>query len=67
MAEKDPKALQDITSVVEMLLQGVQDKFQVTGRTDNMGSHIDAWEETIAEEELEGENRILAAQRSRRP
>lgn len=67
MAKKDPKALQDITSVVEMLLQRVQDKFQVTGRTDDMSSHIDAWEETIAEEELEGENRIPAAQRRRGP
>lgn len=67
MAEKDPKALQDITSVVEMLLQRVQDKFQVTGRTDDTSSHIDAWEETIAEEELEGENRIPAAQRRRGP
>lgn len=74
MVEKDPKAMQDITSVVEMLLQRVQDKFQVTGRTDDMSSHIDAWEETIArlitqaaEEELEGENRIPAAQRRRGP
>lgn len=71
MAETDPKAMQDITLVVETLLQGVQDKFQVIGRTDDRSSHTDDEKETIAglvaqaaEEEREGEKRIPAAQRS---
>lgn len=76
MAETDPKTVQDLTSVVQTLLQQMQDKFQtmsdqIIGRIDDMSSRIDDLEKNIADlmtqagvEELEGENKILATQKS---
>ncbi|XP_042550955.1 heat shock factor-binding protein 1-like [Dipodomys spectabilis] len=72
----DPKNVQDLTSVVQMLLQQMQDKFQtmsdqIIGRIDDMSSRIDNLEKNIANlmtqagvEELEGENKIPATQKS---
>ncbi|GAB5582524.1 heat shock factor-binding protein 1-like protein 1 isoform X2 [Prionailurus iriomotensis] len=72
MAETDPKTMQDLTSVVETLLQQMQDKFQtmsdqIIGRIDDMSSRIDDLEKNIADlmtqagvEELEGESKIPA-------
>ncbi|KAI4575129.1 hypothetical protein MJG53_003060 [Ovis ammon polii x Ovis aries] len=77
MAETDPKTMQDLTSVVQTLLQQMQDKFQTTmsdqiiGRIDDMSSRIDDLEKNIADlmtqagvEELDGENKIPATQKS---
>lgn len=76
MAETDPKTMQDITLVVETLLQQMQDKFQIMsdqiiGRIDDMSSRIDDLEKNIADlmtqagvEELDPENKIPAAQKS---
>ncbi|KAM7331985.1 hypothetical protein ACRRTK_008693 [Alexandromys fortis] len=76
MAETDPKTMQDITLVVEMLLQQMQDKFQIMsdqiiGWIDDMSSRMDNLEKNIADlmtqagvEELEGENKIPTAQKS---
>lgn len=76
MAETDPKTVQDLTSVVQTLLQQMQDKFQtmsdqIIGRIDDMSSRIDDLEKNIADlmtqagvEELEGENKIPATQKS---
>ncbi|KAM4811016.1 heat shock factor-binding protein 1 [Urocitellus parryii] len=75
-AETDPKTVQDLTSVVQTLLQQMQDKFQtmsdqIIGRIDDMSSRIDDLEKNIADlmtqagvEELEGENKIPATQKS---
>ncbi|XP_036096628.1 heat shock factor-binding protein 1-like [Molossus molossus] len=72
MAKTDPKTMQDLTSVVQTLLQQLQDKFQtmsnqIIGKIDDMNSHIDDLEKNIADlmtqtevEELEGENKIPA-------
>nr|XP_008528976.1 PREDICTED: heat shock factor-binding protein 1 [Equus przewalskii] len=61
---------------VQTLLQQMQDKFQtmsdqIIGRIDDMSSRIDDLEKNIADlmtqagvEELEGENKILATQKS---
>lgn len=63
----DPKAIQDITLVVETLLRQMQDKFQIMldqiiGRINDMSSRIDHLEKNIADlmtqagvEDLEGE------------
>uniref|UniRef100_A0A8C8YWX7 Heat shock factor-binding protein 1 n=1 Tax=Prolemur simus TaxID=1328070 RepID=A0A8C8YWX7_PROSS len=80
MAETDPKTMQDLTSVVQTLLQQMQDKFQtmrcwcawsLTSPLDDMSSRIDDLERNIADlmtqagvEELEGENKIPATQKS---
>ncbi|XP_049989373.1 heat shock factor-binding protein 1-like [Alexandromys fortis] len=68
MAETDPKTMQDITLVLEMLLRQMQDKIQIMsdqiiGRIDDMSSHIDNVEKNISDlmsqagvEELEGKN-----------
>lgn len=76
MAETDPKTMQDITLVVETLLQQMQDKFQIMsdqiiGRIDDMSSRIDDLEKNIADlmtqagvEELDAENKIPTAQKS---
>lgn len=76
MAETEPKTMQDLTSVVQTLLQQMQDKFQtmsdqIIGRIDDMSSRIDDLEKNIADlmtqagmEELEGENKIPATQKS---
>ncbi|XP_050002507.1 heat shock factor-binding protein 1-like [Alexandromys fortis] len=76
MAETDPKTMQDITLVVETLLQQMQDKFQIMsdqiiGWIDDMSSRMDNLEKNIADlmtqagvEELEGENKIPTAQKS---
>lgn len=76
MAETDPKTMQDITLVVETLLQQMQDKFQIMsdqiiGRIDDMSSRIDDLEKNIADlmtqagvEELDPENKIPTAQKS---
>ena len=75
MAETDPKIVQDLTSVVQTLLQQTQDKFQtmsnqIIGRIDDMSCHIDDLEKNIADlmkqagvEEMEGENKIPATQK----
>uniref|UniRef100_A0A8D0BD63 Heat shock factor-binding protein 1 n=1 Tax=Salvator merianae TaxID=96440 RepID=A0A8D0BD63_SALMN len=69
MAEMDPKTLQDLTAVVQTLLQQMQDKFQtmsdqILGRTDDMNCGIDDLEKNTADlmiqagvEELEGKNK----------
>uniref|UniRef100_A0A674JB18 Heat shock factor-binding protein 1 n=1 Tax=Terrapene triunguis TaxID=2587831 RepID=A0A674JB18_9SAUR len=79
MAETDPKTVQDLTAVVQTLLQQMQDKFQtmsdqIIGR--NILSsckicRIDDLEKNIADlmtqagvEELEGENKMPATHKS---
>ena len=76
MADTDPKTMQDLTSVVQTLLQQMQDKLQtmysqIIGRVDDMSSHIGDLEKNIADlmtqagvEELEGENKTPATQNS---
>ncbi|MBZ3879455.1 Heat shock factor-binding protein 1 [Sciurus carolinensis] len=76
MAKTDPKTVRDLTSVVQMLLQHMQDKFQtvsdqIIGRIDDMSSRTDDPEKNMADlmtqagvEELEGENKIPATQKS---
>uniref|UniRef100_A0A452FBF7 Heat shock factor-binding protein 1 n=1 Tax=Capra hircus TaxID=9925 RepID=A0A452FBF7_CAPHI len=77
MAETDPKTVQDLTSVVQTLLQQMQDKFQtmsdqIIGRNIlYLYSRIDDLEKNIADlmtqagvEELDGENKIPATQKS---
>ncbi|KAJ0041644.1 hypothetical protein NL108_010412 [Boleophthalmus pectinirostris] len=69
MAETDPKSVQDLTNVVQTLLQQMQDKFQtmsdqIIGRnilTDHELTRIDDLEKNIADlmtqagvEEIEG-------------
>ncbi|ELW48053.1 Heat shock factor-binding protein 1 [Tupaia chinensis] len=75
-AKTDPKTVQDLTSVMQTLLQQMQDKFQtmsnqIIGRIDDMSSLIDDLEKSIANlvtqgrvEELEGENKIPAMQKN---
>ncbi|NXQ54602.1 HSBP1 protein, partial [Anthoscopus minutus] len=75
MAETDPKSVQDLTAVVQTLLQQMQDKFQtmivqpgkVELKVDDMSCRIDDLERNIADlmmqagvEELEGENKTPA-------
>uniref|UniRef100_H2PE45 Heat shock factor-binding protein 1 n=1 Tax=Pongo abelii TaxID=9601 RepID=H2PE45_PONAB len=74
IAETDPKTERELTSVVQTLLKQIQDKFQtmsdqIIWRTDDMSSCIDDLEKNIADlmtqagvEELEGKNKIPAAQ-----
>ncbi|NXG79765.1 HSBP1 protein, partial [Baryphthengus martii] len=80
MAETDPKTVQDLTAVVQTLLQQMQDKFQtmsdqIIGRNILFGSQvlcrIDDLEKNIADlmtqagvEELEGENKTPAPNKS---
>ncbi|KAM9664477.1 heat shock factor-binding protein 1-like [Trichechus inunguis] len=76
MAKTYPKTVQDLTSVVQILLQQMQDKFQtmsdkIIGRIDDMSSRTDDPERNIADlttqagvEELEGGNKIPATQKS---
>ncbi|KAM9695169.1 heat shock factor-binding protein 1-like [Trichechus inunguis] len=76
MAETDLKTVQDLTSVVQTLLQQMLDKFQtvsnqIIGRIDDMGSCIDDLEKNTAHlmtqagmEKLEGENKIPATRKS---
>nr|XP_054095961.1 heat shock factor-binding protein 1-like [Callithrix jacchus] len=78
MVETDPRTMQDLTSVVQTLLQQMQDKFQtmsdqIIGRIDDLSSHIDNPEKNITDlmtwagmEELEGENKISATKRELR-
>ncbi|KAG3286582.1 hypothetical protein H1C71_010172 [Ictidomys tridecemlineatus] len=66
----------DKTDLKTTLLQQMQNKFQtmsdqIIGRIDDMSSHIDDLEKNIADlmtqarvEELEGENKIPATQKS---
>ncbi|NXM14564.1 HSBP1 protein, partial [Ploceus nigricollis] len=73
MAETDPKSVQDLTAVVQTLLQQMQDKFQTMawsslGWVDDMSCRIDDLERNIADlmmqagvEELEGENKTPAS------
>ncbi|NXK01857.1 HSBP1 protein, partial [Herpetotheres cachinnans] len=75
MAETDPKTVQDLTAVVQTLLQQMQDKFQtmsdqIIGRN-ILFCRIDDLEKNIADlmtqagvEELEGENKTPAANKS---
>ncbi|NXT40821.1 HSBP1 protein, partial [Pelecanoides urinatrix] len=70
MAETDPKTVQDLTAVVQTLLQQMQDKFQ-TIELDDMSCRIDDLEKNIADlmtqagvEELEGENKTPATNKS---
>ncbi|NXW79587.1 HSBP1 protein, partial [Hirundo rustica] len=75
MAETDPKSVQDLTAVVQTLLQQMQDKFQTIAvpsfldprAVDDMSCRIDDLERNIADlmmqagvEELEGENKTPA-------
>ncbi|NXR59390.1 HSBP1 protein, partial [Rhadina sibilatrix] len=74
MAETDPKSVQDLTAVVQTLLQQMQDKFQTIvpavldpRAVDDMSCRIDDLERNIADlmiqagvEELEGENKTPA-------
>ncbi|NXK33696.1 HSBP1 protein, partial [Piprites chloris] len=74
MAETDPKSVQDLTAVVQTLLQQMQDKFQTMAvafldprALDDMSCRIDDLEKNIADlmtqagvEELEGENKTPA-------
>ncbi|NXA98211.1 HSBP1 protein, partial [Melanocharis versteri] len=77
MAETDPKSVQDLTAVVQTLLQQMQDKFQTIvsvcpfldpRAVDDMSCRIDDLEKNIADlmtqagvEELEGENKTPAS------
>ncbi|NXQ48785.1 HSBP1 protein, partial [Catharus fuscescens] len=76
MAETDPKSVQDLTAVVQTLLQQMQDKFQTMQAlsfldpwaVDDMSCRIDDLERNIADlmmqagvEELEGENKTPAS------
>ncbi|XP_056318792.1 heat shock factor-binding protein 1-like [Danio aesculapii] len=70
MSEKDPKSSQDLTVVVQTLLQQMQDKFQtmsdqIIGRIDEMSTRIDDLEKNISDlmtqagvEELEEEIKV---------
>ncbi|NXR91186.1 HSBP1 protein, partial [Hypocryptadius cinnamomeus] len=59
MAETDPKSVQDLTAVVQTLLQQMQDKFQTIGvwpravldprAVDDMSCRIDDLERNIAD------------------
>ncbi|KAJ1072863.1 hypothetical protein K5549_012089 [Capra hircus] len=73
----DLKTVQDLTSVMQALLQQIQDKFQttmsswITGRTDDLRSHIGDLDRSTTDlmtragvEELDGENKIPAPQKS---
>ncbi|NXB70702.1 HSBP1 protein, partial [Donacobius atricapilla] len=75
MAETDPKSVQDLTAVVQTLLQQMQDKFQTITvpcfldprAVDDMSCRIDDLERNIADlmmqagvEELEGESKTPA-------
>ncbi|XP_032610534.1 heat shock factor-binding protein 1-like [Hylobates moloch] len=74
IAETDPKTEEELTSVVQTLLQHIQDKFQIIsdqiiGRIDDMSSCMDDLEKNITDlmtqagvEELEGKNKIPATQ-----
>uniref|UniRef100_G3UI28 Heat shock factor-binding protein 1 n=2 Tax=Loxodonta africana TaxID=9785 RepID=G3UI28_LOXAF len=76
MAETDPKIMTDFTSVVQTLLQQMQDKFQtmsdqIIGRIADVSSCVDDLEKNITDfmtqlgrEELEGEDKIPATQKS---
>ncbi|NWU98348.1 HSBP1 protein, partial [Upupa epops] len=66
MAETEPKTVQDLSAVVQTLLQQMQDKFQ-TIELDDMSCRIDDLEKNIADlmtqagvEELEGESKTPA-------
>ncbi|NWW66997.1 HSBP1 protein, partial [Ifrita kowaldi] len=77
MAETDPKSVQDLTAVVQTLLQQMQDKFQTmagrcpfldAGAVDDMSCRIDDLEKNIADlmtqagvEELEGDSKTPAS------
>ncbi|KAK7830318.1 hypothetical protein U0070_018826, partial [Myodes glareolus] len=63
MAETDPKTMQDITLVVETLLQQMQDKFQII-RIDDLEKNIADLMTQAGVEELEGENKIPTAQKN---
>ncbi|NXG48563.1 HSBP1 protein, partial [Psilopogon haemacephalus] len=77
MAETDPKTVQELTAVVQTLLQQMQDKFQtmsdqIIGRNIlYLNCRIDDLEKNIADlmtqagvEELEGENKTPATNKS---
>ncbi|NXS08029.1 HSBP1 protein, partial [Neodrepanis coruscans] len=78
MADPDPKSVQDLTAVVQTLLQQMQDKFQtmsdqIIGRNILcfFGCRIDDLEKNIADlmtqagvEELEAENKSPAPNKS---
>ncbi|KAB0400013.1 hypothetical protein E2I00_017954 [Balaenoptera physalus] len=68
--------MQDLTSVVQTLLQQMQGKWQtmssqIIGRIEDVSSHIDDPEKNIADlmiqagvEELDGEDKVSATQKS---
>ncbi|XP_057569101.1 heat shock factor-binding protein 1-like [Hippopotamus amphibius kiboko] len=76
MAETKPQTVQDLTLVVQTLLQQMQGKFQtvsdqIIGRTDDMSSRTVDLEKNITDlmteagvEELDGENKNPATQKS---
>ncbi|XP_032830494.1 heat shock factor-binding protein 1 [Petromyzon marinus] len=54
MADTDSKSMQEVATVVENLLQQMQEKFQamsdqILGRIDEMNSRIDDLEKNVAE------------------
>uniref|UniRef100_A0A4W5M3A1 Heat shock factor-binding protein 1 n=1 Tax=Hucho hucho TaxID=62062 RepID=A0A4W5M3A1_9TELE len=73
---QDPKCVQDLTGVVQTLLQQMQDKFQtmsdqIIGRIDEMSGRIDDLEKNIGDlmtqagvEEMEAENKVKEEQGS---
>ncbi|TEA24791.1 hypothetical protein DBR06_SOUSAS11110050, partial [Sousa chinensis] len=76
VAETDPKTVQDLTSVVQTLLQQMQGKWQtksnqIIGRIEDMSGHMDDPEKNIAAlviraggEGLDGEDKTLLHRRA---
>uniref|UniRef100_A0A4W2E034 Heat shock factor-binding protein 1 n=1 Tax=Bos indicus x Bos taurus TaxID=30522 RepID=A0A4W2E034_BOBOX len=67
--ENDPKTMQDLTSVMQALLQQIQDKFQTIsdqtiGRTDDVRAFPPDLMTQAGVKELDGENKTPAPQRS---
>uniref|UniRef100_A0A8C3E065 Heat shock factor binding protein 1 n=1 Tax=Corvus moneduloides TaxID=1196302 RepID=A0A8C3E065_CORMO len=61
MAETDPKSVQDLTAMVQTLLQQMQDKFQTICRIDDLEKNIADLMTQAGVEELEGENKTPAS------
>uniref|UniRef100_A0A673SMZ8 Heat shock factor-binding protein 1 n=1 Tax=Suricata suricatta TaxID=37032 RepID=A0A673SMZ8_SURSU len=76
MAETDPKTVQDLTSMVQTLLQQMGDTYQtashrIIGRIDDTSRHRDNLENSVADlttqagvEGLEDEDKIPTTQKS---
>uniref|UniRef100_A0A4W4GTS0 Heat shock factor binding protein 1a n=1 Tax=Electrophorus electricus TaxID=8005 RepID=A0A4W4GTS0_ELEEL len=61
MSDTDPKSAQDLTAVVQSLLQQMQDKFQTITRIDDLEKNISDLMTQAGVEETEGENRATDA------